>query len=527
MDSPLSTHTHRPIATARSEVALGVYGASKAFAGTRALDSVSLEVREGEIHALVGANGSGKSTLIKILAGVISVDHLHELVINGAAVDPVLSPQRSHDHGLRFVHQDTGLFDDLSVAENLALGARYATSVAGLVSRRRLNRWAETLIDRFGIDASSKTVTGRLRPSTKTMIAIARAFADERDLGRKILVLDEATAALPEHECESLFEVIRRVSQLRHSVLFVSHRLDEVRLLADRVTVFRDGRSVATESALGLTEQALVAKILGRDLTRAFPEQNQSSVVGEVMLEADNVMVGPLREISFRLHQGEILGVAGLLASGRTTLLRALFCDIPIDAGQIRLLGRPLKANGPADTMAAGIAYVPEDRHKDAAYLDLSVASNLSAATVREHHNGFWFSRGLERSANNRLLARYLIKTSGLDAVMSSLSGGNQQKVILARWMRRAPRVMLLDEPTQGVDVGARAEIYALVRDAVAAGAAALVVASDFEELAHVCDRVLVLRRGHLIADVPANQLDADLLTELSHGATREAETLV
>ncbi|MGE0136903.1 MAG: sugar ABC transporter ATP-binding protein [Ilumatobacteraceae bacterium] len=501
--------------------ALAVRDLSKSFTGTRALHNVDFEMDYGEVRALVGGNGSGKSTLIKVLAGIEQPDSGATIVIGGDEVDATsLNPLDSFARGLRFVHQDPCIFDDLTVGENLALGARYATSQGGRISRRRLREWAARLLEQFAINVSPTTLMSELNPATKTMVAIARALGDGFEGGRHVLILDEVTAALPATECEAVFDLVQRVAARGHAVLFVTHRLDEVLRLADQVTVLRDGRLVTTTSAR-MTEQQLVSLILGRNLSAVYPTL-EAGLQRPVLLEVDGLSVGPLDDIHLTVGEGEVLGIAGLLGSGRTTLLRALFGDVQPRAGEIRMRGVHIEPRSPNDALRHGIAYVPENRLRDATFADLSVSDNMSAATIKQFHNGVYFKRRQAAVADGMLKANFSIKASSLSTPIATLSGGNQQKVILARWMRKDPALILLDEPTQGIDVGARADVYALVERAVERGAAAIVVASDFEELAHVCDRIVVLRRGRITDEVSGAAASADLLTEMAHGTVSE-----
>jgi ABC-type sugar transport system ATPase subunit len=500
-------------------VAIRFRHVSKTFGTTRALAAVDLEIRRGDVHALVGGNGSGKSTLIKILAGVLPADPGGALEVAGRAVElDAYDPPTAREAGLRFVHQDAGVFPQLSVMENLAIGRGFETSRVGAVRWRAVRRQACAVLERFEIPVAPDTPLVELGPALRMMVAIARALQDaEDDAG--ILVLDEPTAALPAHEVEVLMDSVRHFARIGHTVIYVSHRLDEVLALADRVSALRDGRLVDTVDAAGMTEERLINLVVGRDLGRVYPDMPEPDAVASPLVAIEELHAGPLRGVSLTVGQREVVGVAGLLGSGRSSLLQSIFGACPTNKGEIRLNGRPLRSRSPKDAMDLGIAYVPEDRPVAAAFSDLSVLDNIGAADV-----ACWrrlrIDRARERAEARTSLTEFLIKAPSLAAPMTALSGGNQQKVILARWLRRRPKVILLDEPTQGVDIGARAEIYQLVRAAVAGGAGALVVSSDFEELARVCDRVLVLTDGRIVADVSGDELDPQRLTELTYSAT-------
>jgi ABC-type sugar transport system ATPase subunit len=503
---------------------LRVRALSKTFPGTCALADVCLEVERGKIHALLGGNGSGKSTLIKILAGIYASDPGGELEIAGAAHDATRwSPTQAKAANLHFVHQNPGVFLDLTVAENIAIGRGFETGAAGRVRWRRVNERTRRLLQRFHIDAEPTTPVAALRLADRTMIAIARALQDQEGEAEGVLVLDEPTASLPESEVGVLHDALRRYAAAGQTIIYVSHRLDEVLDIADEVSVLRDGSIVGTVPRSELTEERLVELIVGRPLDRVFPEMPEIQS-DEVVLEARHLAGGPLRDVSLRLRRGEVLGIAGLLGSGRSELLGMLFGDFPIRSGEVLLDGRPVRFARPDEAMAAGMALVPEDRAGDAAFLDMTVRENLSAARVGEFWRGLRLRHGEERADARRTIGDFLIKTSSDSQALSTLSGGNQQKVVVARWLRRNPKVLLLDEPTQGVDVGARAEIYGLVRNAVQRGTSVIVVTSDFEELAHVVDRAIVIGQGRVVAELTPPLLEACRLTELAYTATEKLE---
>jgi ribose transport system ATP-binding protein len=493
---------------------------SKSFGTTRALDRVDLEIRRGEVHALVGGNGSGKSTLIKILAGVLPADSGGTLEVAGRAFDlRAYDAHAARDAGLRFVHQDAGVFPELSVMENLAIGREFPTSRVGTVRWRDVRRQARAVLERFQIPAAPDTPLVALGPAMRMMVAIARALQDADD-DAGILVLDEPTAALPSHEVEVLMDAVRRYARSGHSIVYVSHRLDEVLALADRVSALRDGHLVDTVDAAPMTEEQLIQLVVGRDLDRVYPHMPEPDATRTPVVTVDDLHAGPLRGISLTVTEREVVGIAGLLGSGRSTLLQAIFGALPTINGEIKLHGRPLRARSPKDAIDMGIAYVPEDRPRAAAFPDLSVQDNVGAAQVSRYWRRLRIDRARERAEARASLTEFLVKAPSPAAPLTALSGGNQQKVILARWLRRRPKLLLLDEPTQGVDIGARAEIYQLVRAAVAGGAAAIVVSSDFEELSRVCDRVLVLAGGRIVADVSGRELGPQRLTELTYSST-------
>jgi len=477
---------------------------------------VDLSVRRGEVHALLGGNGSGKSTLIKLLAGVYHADPGGTLEVQGVSADAsAWSPAVARGAGLHFVHQDPAVFGALTVTENLAIGHGFQTRGGRIDWRASRRRTAEVLA-RFSLDMHPDTPVGSLRPADRTMVAIARALQDQEGEHTGVLVLDEPTAALPASEVDVLLDALRRYAAEGQTIVYVSHRLPEVLRLADRITVLRDGAVVATREARGLTESALVELIVGRALDRVFPSM-PAVETDDAVLTVRGLTAGPLTGVDLDLRRGEVLGIAGLLGSGRTELLRALFGDLPVRAGNVQLAGRPYAPARPAQAMAAGVAMVPEDRGADAMFAGMSVRENLSAAVVARYWSGARLQHGRERTDAQELVGRFGVRPATDLPPAGTLSGGNQQKLVLARWLRRTPTVLLLDEPTQGVDVNARADIYAQVRAAVQAGTSVLLVTSDFEELAHVADRVLVLREGRITAEVRGAELDAHRLTELAY----------
>jgi ribose transport system ATP-binding protein len=500
-----------------AQVVLRTTGLSKTFAGTTVLRGAELEVRRGEVHALLGGNGSGKSTLIKLLAGVYRADPGGRIEVQGVSASAdEWSPTVARSAGLHFVHQDPAVFGALTVAENLAIGRGFVRAAGGRIDWSATRRRTAEVLERFSLQVSPDTPVSALRPADRTMLAIARALQDQEGAHDGVLVLDEPTASLQAWEVDILLSALRKYAAAGQTIVYVSHRLSEVLELADRVTVLRDGEQVATRGTGGLTEEQLVELIVGRGLDRVFPER-QGEVSDEVVLSIRELVAGPLRGVSLDLHRGEILGVAGLLGSGRTALLRTLFGDLPVGSGEIRLNGESYAPSRPAGAIKAGVAMVPEDRGAEGLFASRSVRENLSAAVVSRYWSRARLQHRRERTDAHRLVDTYSVRPASDAAIAGTLSGGNQQKVVMARWLRRDPAVLLLDEPTQGVDVQARGEIYEHVQRAVAAGTAVLLVTSDFEELAHVADRAIVLREGRVAAEVRGAELNPHSLTELSY----------
>ena len=508
---------------ANLEPSLRIAGLSKAFGGTQALDDVSFDVQPMSIHALLGGNGCGKSTLIKVLAGVVKAD-AGSVSVSGASFDvSELSPRKAAESNITFVHQQDSTFSTLSVAENLAIGRGFETSRLGAISYRSLRARALTVLERFGLDCDPDQPMSSLSPAAKMVVAIARALQDQDSADSGILVLDEPTAALPKTEVTLLLDSLERFAAGGQSILLVTHRLDEVEAVADRVTILRDGRVTATLDEFD--QNSLATLIAGRAMESTMAARPVRAVKVP-RLEVRELEVGPIKGVSFTANEGEVLGIAGTLGSGRSTLLTSLFGLGRVESGSIELGGTPLRLRRPSDAVKAGIALIPEDRRAEAAFDSLSVSENLFAGHLR----GFWrrgrFDASDERRTARGLMSSYLVKASSEKAIFGTLSGGNQQKVVLARWLRRAPGVLLLDEPTQGVDIGARHEIWSLIRDSLDS-TAVVVVSSDFAELATVCDRVVVLRDGVIIASCDGDELTEARLNELAHSGVLKVENPV
>ena len=506
---------------------LRVTGLVKEFPGTQALAGVDLEIARGEIHALVGANGSGKSTLIKILAGVYQGDAGELEVQGGRVAAGAVTPSWAMAAGLGFVHQDLGLIEGLTVAENLFLGLPYPRK-QGRIDWGGLHRAAEQMLARLDIDADPGQPLGTLRASDRTLVAIGRAVRGREELHAGTLVLDEPTAKLPANEVQRLLGALRRYAANGQSILYVSHRLDEVLACADRITVLRDGRVVASTPAAELGYAQLASLIAGRELAAPGDKATGGQLAGdraqEPVLAVRDLHAGALEGIDLSVEPGEVIGLAGLVGSGRSSLLKALFGALPRTRGDVRVSGRPLVSGDTAAAVAAGVGYVPEDRAREGAFLRLEVRENLSATALAGNRGRGalgvrgWLRLGAERRSCEHAIDRFSVRCTGPDGQMALLSGGNQQKVVLARWLASATRLLLLDEPTQGVDVGARAEIYGYVRQAASDGLAVIVASSDTDELIELCDRVLVLAGGRITAEARGAEITQHWLADHVYG---------
>lgn len=506
-----------PVGTAgrsRSVVLRGEH-LSKTYA-TRVVHDVDLELSSGRLHVLAGGNGSGKSTLLKMLAGVVPADAGGAIVLGGRRIAAEsYSPRAARAGGLRFVHQDLGLVDPLSIAENFALDGGHPHRLPGWIDDRRLLERTSEDLRRAGLDFDPRIPVAALRPSDRTLIAIARALREDPDADAArpplTLILDEPTASLPITEVDRLLDRLDALRAAGHGIALVTHRLSEVMRIADDVTVLRDGNVVGTGPIGDFDQDRILALIAGHVPERLTRHERDSSRA-PVVLSARGLSAGPIRGIDLDVHRGEIVGVAGLVGSGRTTLLRALFGDVPA-VGQIAVDGESVPIRSTRDAVAHRFALVPEDRVREAAYLDAPVWENLSAASLWRYRTRLGLSGRRERRAAPALISRFRVRTPSAAAPLAALSGGNQQKVVLARWLQTNPRVLLLDEPTQGVDAVARDDIHRTVRETVDGGACAVVVSSDVEELEQLCDRVIVLHGGRLVQTLAGARVRRDILT--------------
>jgi ribose transport system ATP-binding protein len=497
---------------------LSINNLSKTFVSQRVLKSVDLGIGAGEVHGLVGQNGSGKSTLIKILAGYHAPDSGGSVTVGDQGL-AFGSPSASDQIGLRFVHQDLGLVETLDTVENLALGAGYPTGRSRLISWRSARRQAEEALGRLGYDIDVTRPVAELPMSSRTSIAIARALSDRAGPAR-VLILDEPTANLPSHETGLLFDVVRRVSDAGVSVVFVSHRLDEVVSICSAVSVLRDGDLVATlREKPGLTETRLIELMIGQQIDGYDPPGARDADQGGVLLRVRGVTTATIGELDLDVRAGEVVGVAGITGSGREDVAPAIFGGIA-RGGQVAVQAVDVPPLRPDRSIAAGIGLVPADRHSKAIFLDSPVRENISVVGLKALTRYGLIRPRVEEREVNEWLGRLDVRPRDPERMIATLSGGNQQKVVIARWLRQRPKVLVLDEPTQGVDVGAKAEIHALVDVAAAEGTAILVVSTESEELARLCHRVVVLRNGRIVGTLTGDAITADRITAATLDST-------
>jgi len=499
--------------------ALSIAHLSKTYPGTAALRDVSLEVARGELHALVGANGSGKSTLVKVVAGVVRGDRGGLVAAGPSRVDSDrTTPEWARNAGVRFVHQDLALFPHLTVAENIAIGNGFDVTRFHRIRWRAVRARTRALLQHFGIASDPDTPVSRLGSADRAMVAIARALQDDAHDDTRLLVFDEPTAALPEPDSARLLASLRALASQGRGVLVVSHRIAELLAAADSVTVLRDGRVAGTQTRPRMTERGVAELIAGPARVPRAPARRRAHGEHDVRLDVDRLTGRAIRGVTFAVRGSETLGLAGLPDSGCSELLQIVFGARPMQSGTVRVDGRVARPRDIGDAMRAGIAYVPEDR-SDATFPDLSMSDNVAAATV----SSYW-RRGLLRTHDEELdavgaMERLSIRARGPRQPMWTLSGGNQQKVVLARWLRRRPSVLLLDDPTRGVDANARAQIAVALADAQAAGTAIVLVSSDLDELCELSDRVIVLVRGTVVAELPRALLDPRRVARLAYGS--------
>ena len=480
---------------------LVMHGIRKRFGGVQALHGVNLEVRAGEVHALVGENGAGKSTLMHILAGVHQPDE-GRIDLDGNQNVALANEHAAQQNGIAIVFQERSLFSSLSVAENIFAGRQPAKW--GRIKRGQLHQDAARLLREVGLACDPKTPLSELSAAQQQMVEIAKALS----LNAKLIIFDEPTAALTETETSALFRVINDLKRRNVAVVYISHRLEEIFRIADRVTVLKDGVGQGTFEVSGITTDRLITLMVGRALSfnRAGPQDRSAAAVmlevrglSDRSLETEVKTV--LRDISFNVRQNEIVAFAGLCGAGRTELALSIFGARPRDSGEIFVGGRRVEIHSPADAIDAGLAYVPEDRKEAGLFLEMTIAQNTAAGSLKEFGT-WWFDDAKGNAKAEEFRNRLRIASYSAKQVVQSLSGGNQQKVVLARWLLIRPKVLIVDEPTRGIDVGAKAEVHNLIRDLARSGTAILVISSDLPEVLAVADRILVMREGRITGEL-------------------------
>lgn len=481
---------------------LEIHQLNKTYSGIRVLDDVNFALKEGEVHALVGENGAGKTTLVKIIAGVEKADEGAEIVIAGKPVYQ-MTPTKSIRMGISVIYQDINLFPNLSIAENICIGGLKGT----VVNWGKLDLAAQEALSRLGftnIDIHAKL--GEISIAQQQIVALARAITHQS----KIIIMDEPTAALSANEVNILYRSIQMLKSENKSIIYISHKLDEVFEVADTISVLRDGKMIVTKNAKGFDHQSLINMMVGREL-RFLPMRNEGDA-GEKLLEVIGLAKEPLfRDISFSLYKYEILGVTGLVGAKRSEMAQTLFGLMQADKGSLFLEGKEIVIKSTVDAIRKGICYLPEDRRGQGLFLRQSMARNITAASLDKVLNRFkLLSRQKELSSSSYYMDRLNIKPNIPDIDVENLSGGNQQKVLFSRWLNAEPRILIADEPTSGVDVGTKVEIHRLLRELARSGVGVILISSDLPEALAVCDRILIMRSGQIVDEVRADAVSQE-----------------
>ena len=483
---------------------------AKSYGAVRALHDGNLSLRAGEVRALMGENGAGKSTLVKVLGGVVRRD-AGDVLVDGTSVD-FHSPHDARDAGIAVIYQEPTLFPDLSVAENVVMGY-HPLGALKRIDRRAMHKQVQGLLDRLGVRLDPERPVRGLSIADQQIVEIAKALSFDA----RVLIMDEPTAALSGPEVERLFGVVRTLREQGSAVLFISHRLEEVFTICDSVTVMRDGAVVHDAPIAEMTPDDLVKRMVGRELTALFPKQD--ATVGDPVLAVHRLTrEGVFFDISFDVRAGEIVALAGLVGAGRSEVARAIFGIDRADAGHVEVSGRRLAAGRPLAAMRAGIGFVPEDRRQQGLVMDLSIARNTALTRMRALSRGGLISSGAENGLAREWAARLQLKFHRLEDSVGTLSGGNQQKVVLGKWLATDPKVLIVDEPTRGIDVGTKAEVHRLMSELAGQGVAVLMISSELPEVLGMADRVLVMHEGRLTGELSRAEADEESVIRLATG---------
>ncbi len=509
MSDPVAPTRPAGAVSAAAAPLLEIEGIRKAFPGVVALDDVRFRLRAGTVHALVGENGAGKSTLMKIIAGIYVPDQ-GEVRIKGRAL--VLNgPLDALNNGIAMIHQELNLMPYMTVAENIWI-RREPTTRLGLVDHQALRQHTQALFDRLAIDIDPEAEVRSLSIASRQMVEIAKAVSFDSD----VLIMDEPTSALTETEVKHLFRIINQLRDQGKGIVYITHKMNELFEIADEVSVFRDGRYIDTRPCADITRDELIRMMVGREVTQMFPKETVP--IGDVVLSVKDLGVaGLFSGVSFDLHAGEILGLAGLVGSGRSNVAEALFGVVPASAGRIAIEGIEVRIDNPAQAMKYGMAFLTEDRKDTGCFLILDILSNMEAAVLSQRYVnlGFVDRARLRRDCDD--MSRTLrVKTPSLDEVIQNLSGGNQQKVLIGRWLLTKPKILILDEPTRGIDVGAKAEIHRLVSKLAGEGVAVLMISSEMPEVLGMSDRIMVMHEGRMTGIVERRDADQVRIMELA-----------
>ncbi|MED4593134.1 sugar ABC transporter ATP-binding protein [Bacillus safensis] len=482
----------------------------KAFGKNTVLSGVSFDLVTGEVHALMGENGAGKSTLMNLLTGLYSLDQ-GTIQIDGKET-AFKNPKEAEQHGIAFIHQELNIWPDMTVLENLFIGKEIYTKL-GLLDTKKMKTLAQTQLDRLSVNLSLEQEAGSCSVGQKQMIEIAKALMTDA----KVIIMDEPTAALTEREIEKLFQVIESLKKEGVSIVYISHRMEEIFAICDRITIMRDGKTVDTKAIPETNFHEVVKKMVGRELTDRYPERTPST--GDIVLEVKQATrKGQFQDISFSVKAGEIVGVAGLMGAGRTEMMRSLFGLDPLDQGEIWVHGKKAVIKKPSDAVKLGIGFITEDRKDEGLMLDASIRENIGLPNLKSFSPKGLIDKKTEQDFVDLLIKRLTIKTASSDISARSLSGGNQQKVVIAKWIGIQPKVLILDEPTRGVDVGAKREIYQLMNELTDRGVAILMVSSELPEILGMSDRVLVIHEGTISGELDKTETTQERIMTLATG---------
>lgn len=492
-------------------------GITKAFSGNTVLENVEFSLRKGEIHALMGENGAGKSTMMKILTGIYPRD-AGEVKVKGQLVD-YKNPKESERAGIAVIHQELNILPHLTIAENLFLGNEKTLGKSGILKTKEMNRQATEILKKLDLHDDVRLAAGSLSVGKQQIIEIAKAISSNAE----VIIMDEPTAALTDREIESLFETIRSLQATGVSFVYISHRMEEIFSLCDRITILRDGQYVGTKMIKETTFDEIVQMMVGRELGERFPERHAE--IGEVKLVANGLSrEGLFEDISFEVRKGEVLAVAGLMGAGRTEVMQSLFGYRKLNAGEILLDGKSVKISNPIQAKKLGFGYVTEDRKSEGLIVDFSVQDNLSLTNFDKVASSGVVKASEETKLYKSMVKRLGIRLSGPGQTAKSLSGGNQQKVVIAKWLGIEPDVLILDEPTRGVDVGAKKEIYSIINELAERGVAILMVSSELPEVIGMADRVLVMHEGNLTAELSKEEMTQERIMHYATGGDKIAK---
>ena len=494
-----------------SEFVLEMKEIVKRFPGVLAVNKGHLDLRPGEVHCLVGENGAGKSTLMKILAGAQPMDS-GEILLSGEPTH-IHSPHHAQQLGVSMIYQEFNLSPYLSVAENIFLGREPRLGWTPFINWSRMYRDARTILGRIRVDLDVRKPVNECSIAQQQMIEIAKALS----FNSKIIVMDEPSATLTEHELDALFELIRGLKQEGIGMIYISHRLEEIFEIGDRVTVMRDGEYIGTNDVANITRDEIIHMMVGRELTEEFPKELFK--LGEERFRVEGLTrEGAFKDVSFSLNAGEIVGLTGLVGAGRTEVARAIFGADRLDAGQIYLAGKPIRVRSPQDAIRQGIGLLTEDRKNQGLVLGMTVRENTTLANLASLVKFMFVNRSREREVTQGYIDELRIKTPSIEQVVQNLSGGNQQKVVLAKWLFTESRILIFDEPTRGIDVGAKVEIYRLMNDLVREGVCVLMISSELPEVLGMCDRILVMHEGRLAGELMHDNATQERIMQLATG---------